>query len=342
MLNIGLVGCGTHANWAVIPAIKGASDKMRLAAVADVNPQNLARVTDSGVAKFSDHKAMIAGAKLDAVYVATLANTHAAISIDAMNAGLHVVCEKPMAMTADECRSMLDVSRRTRRVVAVNFETRYHADHVKIREWIDAGHLGTIEAIHLQNFWDGHKVEGEIGARRKRLCDLAGALDCGIHKADKARYFVGGKWKSIEARGRWFGEDTKQPPHIAVLAELDNNILVTLNASFSYTAYIPHRAYSDVLTIVGTRGVVNHFHDRLGKSAVQLHSADLVTQIESGDTGHANVMVSMLRDFADACGGKTPPPQLALVEDGLQAQIFVDEANRQAWKHRADAPAAAR
>lgn len=335
MLRFGLIGCGTHAQWAVAPALRGAAGRCELVAAADINPDNLQRIEGAHLQRFTDHRRMIADARLDAVYVATLPDTHAAITLDALAAGLHVVCEKPMALSAEDCRKMTEAAARGRRVLAINFETRYHAQMRQVRQWISQGHLGRIEAIHVQSFWDGHKSFGPLSARRKRLTDLSGALDCGIHKADLIRYFCGGSWTEIQARGRWFGEEVRCPPHIAILAELDNGVLATLNASFAYTAAIEPKALSDVMTIVGTEGVINFFEDHTGPAEVRLHSRNLLASIPSKATDHAQVMITLLCDFADAVEGRPPAPEMATGEDGLMAQIFVEQANRQALERRA-------
>ena len=334
-MRFGLIGCGTHANWAVIPALQAVAPRCELVAVADTNAANLAALNLPGVARFADHRQMLAGARLDAVYIATLADSHAQLALDALAAGLHVVCEKPMAMSVDECRQMLAAAAHAQRLLTVNFESRYHPELRQVRAWIAAGHLGRVEAVHIQQLWDGHKIHGEIGARRRRLVELAGGLDCGIHKSDLARYFVGGRWQEIIARGRWFGETVSQPPHIAILAGLDNGVLVTLNASLGYGAQMKAKAFSEAFTVVGDRGVINCFNDRLAQPAlVRLHSDDLEAEVPMEEPGHADVMRLMLRDFADTAEGRTAPPELASGEDGLQAQFFVDEANRQAVAHR--------
>lgn len=335
MLRFGLVGCGTHANWAVIPAIAGAAPQCRLVAVADINPDNLRKAElPPDVARFPDHRGMFAEAKLDAVYVATLADTHAQIAIDALQAGLHVVCEKPMATSREDCRRMLEAADKARRLLTVNFESRYHPEMRQVREWVQAGHLGRVEAIHIQQFWDGHKIWGDIGARRQRLMELAGGLDCGIHKSDIARYLCGGHWKEIIARGRWLGESVSKPPHIAILATLDNGVMATINISMGYGAQMKSTATSNVLTVVGNRGVINAAGDHASPAAVHLHSDTLTASCPLEDPGHAQVMVQMLRDFAAAAEGAPLKPELATGDDGLQSQIFVDEANRQAIEHR--------
>lgn len=334
-MRIGLIGCGTHAKWAVIPAIRLAAPRVELVAVCDVHAPNVENLEVGPVRRYTDHRAMLAAGGLDAVYVATLMDSHARIAIDAFTAGMHVICEKPMASTAEECRQMVEAATLARRILAVNFETRYHAEIKQVRQWIDEGLLGRVEAVHIQDFWDGHKIWGEIGARRKRLTDLAGALDCGIHKADWARYWCGGRWKSITAVGRWFDETVRFAPHIGILAELDTGPMVTLNASFAYSAYIEPKAYSHGVTVVGSRGVISHFDDRTGTTALKLVSAQRSHNLEVTQTDHADAMKQLILDVASAARGEAELTRTtAQGEDGLMAQIFVEEANRQAVARR--------
>ncbi len=340
MIRIGLIGCGTHANWAVVPAIKGASDVLEFAAVCDISQANVDKTDENNknLKRYTDHRKMIADAKLDAVYIATLPDTHAAIAIDALNAGLHTMIEKPMAHSVGECQAILTAAHNAGKYVGVNFELRYHTEFMKLREWVRSGRLGRVRAMHIQNFWDGHKVFGDIGARRKRLVNLAGTLDCGIHKADLARYLLNGPtWTNITGRGRWFGEDIKLPSHTSVLAEFSDGTLVTLNASFAYGAYTPNaRAYSDVWTLVGDRGVVNFFEDRIQPSVLRLHSDTLNEEFPVPHQSHDQVMVETCRDFGRMCITGKSGDRLATGVDGLHAQIFVDKANEDSVKHRLD------
>ena len=333
MLRIGLIGCGTHANWAVSPAIRN-SGRWNLAAVCDINADNLAKIKAPDALRFSDYKAMIREAKLDAVYIATLSNTHAAIAIDAFAAGLNVVVEKPMADTIAECEQMLAAAEKAKRVLAVNFENRYHECHRRIRTTIRSGVLGKVESVHLQQLWDGHKSFGELAARRKRLMDLAGGLDCGIHKLDMVRYYVGGNWEKAHAMGRWFGEDIVQAPHVSILASLDNGVMVSVNASLGYTSQIKPKHMNEVITIVGNKGVISLMGDDHGK--VKIISESVQEEFDHETPGHAEVMVEFMQDVADVVEGKRAVADVTFASgrDGLAAQWLTVEANRQAMETR--------
>ena len=336
-IRIGLIGCGTHGFGAVVPAMRTARG-VRLAAVADLIPANLARLVDKSISKYTDYREMLSREKLDAVYIATRVENHAAAALAAFKSGRHVITEKPMAASIGECRRMIAAARRADKLLAVDFECRYIPGFRQIRAWIAAGHIGRIQAIHLDSMWDGHKIWGAIGERRRRFCDSSGCLDCGIHKLDLARYFNGGgAWRDIRAFGAWFGERVKYPTHIAIMARLDTGALVTVNASFAFTAYIRRRmrgaVFYEGLAILGDKGVIVLHQSPDGKRYIELAGEKLAKTIPFADHGHSSVITLLLNDFAQSIRTRAPLPcEIAAGEDGLAAQSCADEANRLAVK----------
>lgn len=337
VIRFGLIGYGKHGQWAVVPALRAARG-VRLAAVADLSPANLALLGDQSIAAYTDYRRMLRQEQLDAVYVATPVAHHCAAAVAAFRAGRHVIAEKPMAASVAECRRMLAAAHKAGKLLGVDFECRYYPGYRQIREWIAAGRIGRLRAIHIDHMWDGHKVWGEPGARRGRFLDSTGCLDCGIHKLDLARYFNGGgAWRDIHADGAWFGERVKYAPHIAIMARLDRQVLVTVNISFAFTAYIRRRIRGvgyDGLAILGDRGVIVLHQDPNGKRYLELACPTLARTIPFGEHGHASYITLLVNDFARSIRANRPlPPELAAGEDGLQAQACADAANRLAIRH---------
>lgn len=333
MLRFGVVGCGHHGQNVVIPAITEHREHCELAAVADVNPENFQQARKyPGVATYADFHEMIAAERLDAVYVCTTVEAHYDPVVAAFEAGLHVICEKPMADSVERCRRMIAAADKADRRLAITFENRYNPYVRKIREWIAQGALGTVEAIHMQSFWDGHKAFGEMAERRARFIDSSGAMDCGIHTVDLVRYFAGGgEWKDIHAVGAWFGEPRAKAPHLSVLAGLTSGPLASINVSMGYTAQIRATASIHTMTIVGDKGVVDCDGYKDGKRCVTLTSDTLTESIPLAGCGHLKAIGLLADDFADVVEGrKASSEQLADGEDGLAAQIIVEEANAQA------------
>jgi predicted dehydrogenase len=331
-IRLGLVGYGRHSQWAVVPAIRAVRG-IDFAAVADLSPDNLVMLPDPRVSTYLDFRRMIARERLDAVYVATPVEAHAEVVLTALRAGLHVITEKPMAATVAECRRMIAAAARAGRLLVVDFEMRYTPGIRQIRTWIAEGRLGRLGAVHIDHFWDGHKTTGPLAERRRRFCDSSGCLDCGIHRLDLPRYFNGGgSWRDIHATGSWFGEAVRHPTHIAIQARLDTGVLVTVNASFAFTASIPQRlpgANYEALAILGDRGVIVLHQAPDGSCQLQIVSESLSRVVPFERHDHTSAITLLLDDFANAVRtGKPLPPEAATGADGLQAQFIADEANR--------------
>jgi predicted dehydrogenase len=331
MLNVALIGIGHHAQWAVMPALD-ASPECRLEAVCDLREENLQAVKDPSVRRYTDFRRMLADGGFDCVYVATTVEYHPPLVIESLAAGYHVLCEKPLGRNAEECRQMVAAAEKADRRLAVGFENRYNADMRQVRRWIAEGRLGRVEAVHFQEFWDGHKTFGPYSARRAAFIDQSGCLDCGIHRLDLVRYLTGGgRWQNVHALGRWLGEtERKHAVHIGILADLDSGVMATINASFAYAANIETIPRSYGLTIVGDRGVVNWASDGKESLTMTLSSADGVETFPYEELPHTQAIRNMMTDYARVLGGQMDwPEELATGTDGLIAQEILDESLRQ-------------
>lgn len=129
-LKAGIVGCGGIANAKHLPAMKK-SRLYEITAFCDVIPDramNAKRDFGTESAKvFTDYRELLLE-DLDVVYVTTPNRSHAEISIAAMEAGKHVMCEKPMAKTAQEAEKMLETAKRTHRILNIAYQNRYRPD----------------------------------------------------------------------------------------------------------------------------------------------------------------------------------------------------------------------
>ena len=335
-LKFGLIGLGHHGKNAVAPAFFHPDAQAVLVAVCDANLATLDGFERPVESKFSDYRAMLDDADIDAVYVAAGMDIHYDIVMDCIAAGKHVIVEKPMADTLEKCRDMVERAEAANLILAVNFETRYSEQNAILRRWIGNGHLGRIEALHFANMWDGHKRFGPIKERRDRLMELAGALDCGIHKLDQARFLVGGTWKYVEALGAWLDEPSTPPPHIGILGQLSNGVMVTLNASLTWAATIEPRPMVNTLEIAGTDGVAlcRSSYD-YKKMTMELYSATLCETVEIDSTGHTSDIVLLLNEFATVVrNGWTADTIMAGGNDGYWAQFATDAANSSAIRRR--------
>ena len=187
-LTVALVGCGLIGRKRV-QALGGA----RLAACADIVGARAADLaaTAPGCQSFSDWRDMLAKTDCDAVIVATLHDSLAQIAHGALNAGRHVLVEKPAAREASELEPLLPLARAKGLRVRVGFNHRYHRALLKARELVDAGALGELMFVRARY---GHG--GRLGYEREWRADrkLSGGgelIDQGPHLIDLARWFLG-------------------------------------------------------------------------------------------------------------------------------------------------------
>ena len=148
-LAIGIVGLGTFVELAHFPAYLESPyrELVRIAAICDLDPKRLAAVGDKyGLARrFTDHRAMLGGEKLDVVVVATPDHAHTAIALDAIAAGKDVLVEKPLAMKAVEARAIADAADQAGRLVITDFHKREDPCHVEARTRFRRGDYGPLQ-----------------------------------------------------------------------------------------------------------------------------------------------------------------------------------------------------
>ncbi len=184
---IGL-GMGRHHIQRIIPA-----KHARLVAVCDAKPERLKSVGDEfGVEwRTTEYEELLANSEVDAVVVALPNFLHAPVSIAALQAGKHVLCEKPMARTADEAEQMLSASREADRRLMIHFNYRFTPPAVALHSFVQTGGLG--EAYHARSWW--HRTRGIPGLggwfSSKELAGGGPLVDLGVHRLDLALWLMG-------------------------------------------------------------------------------------------------------------------------------------------------------
>ena len=145
-MRAGIIGCGGIANSKHMPAIKklGLTD---LVAFCDLIEEKAVAAKENFGAEdaliFTDYKELLK-LDLDAVYVLTQNRAHSYITVDALNAGKNVLCEKPMAKTSAEAKKMLDAAQKSGKILTIGYQNRYRADSQTLKRLCEEGELGQI------------------------------------------------------------------------------------------------------------------------------------------------------------------------------------------------------
>ena len=185
---VAIVGCGLIGQKRA-KALAGA----RLVACADVvreRAEALAR-TVPGAAASDDWRATVARADVDVVVVATTNESLTQIARGAVEAGKHVLVEKPAARSVHELDSLIDAAGRHRRLVRVGFNHRYHSALRKARELVDSGVAGELMFVRGR-YGHGGRIGYEKEWRANPERSGGGELiDQGVHLIDLSRWFLG-------------------------------------------------------------------------------------------------------------------------------------------------------
>ncbi len=187
---IAFIGCGgiagTHIN-----ALKTMPD-VEIVAGVDIDPARLTNMEEKhGVTSlYKDWKTMLKEVRPDAVSVCTPNGVHMQPTIDALNAGCHVIVEKPMAMNPAECVKMIDAAKKNKKKLTIGFQYRYHPSSQFLKKAADAGEFGDIMFVKCQALRRrGIPNWGVFG--QKKLQGGGPMIDIGVHVIEMAHYVMG-------------------------------------------------------------------------------------------------------------------------------------------------------
>ncbi|PRA79138.1 Gfo/Idh/MocA family protein [Microbacterium sp. MYb66] len=183
----------------------------------------------------SDAVALLEAADIDVVHICTPNATHASLALQALNAGKHVICEKPLATTAEDAKVLAETAAARGRVAAVPFIYRYHPMVREARARIargEAGDLLTLDCSYLQDWMllpsdDDWRVRSESGGASRAFADI------GSHLCDLIEFVIGERIRALSARTRRVfsersGHAVDTEDIVAVLVETESGALGTL------------------------------------------------------------------------------------------------------------------
>jgi len=191
-MKVAVIGCGTIANSAHIPSYMNNGDA-EIKYFCDIIPERAEAAVEKygcGVA-ITDYKIALADDEIEAVSVCTPNNCHSTITIDALNAGKNVLCEKPAAKTYEEALLMQEAQHKTGKILNIGVVNRFNKNVNRIKDLIDSGALG--EVFHVYASFRSHRsIPGLGGAFTTK--DIAGGgvlIDWGVHFLDIIMYACG-------------------------------------------------------------------------------------------------------------------------------------------------------
>ena len=230
----------------VIPGIRKAA-RCEVVAIASRDGEQARAVADQlGIpSAHASYEALLADPGVDAVYIPLPNHMHMDWTIAALRAGKHVLCEKPLAMTADDAQRMVDVAHETGLHLMEAFMYRQHPSWVAAMDLVDSGRIGTLTAVQS---WFSYYNDDATNIRNIVEYGGGALFDIGCYTINLSRMVFGGEPSHIQAsvrRDRATGVDA----HVSAILDFDGGIA-------SFTCAI--RSESDQrVHIYGTKGRIS-------------------------------------------------------------------------------------
>lgn len=296
-IRLAMIGCGRAAESLHLPSAvlcKG----IETTVVVDVDTKRARAVADAyGVKEVRDTTAQVADCA-DAAVVAIPHHLHASVTRQLLESGLHVLVEKPVALSARECRELAELARDRGLILAVAMVRRRFPTARFIKRALERDLLGTIERV---TFREGSPFSWEVNSDFTFRKETGGGVlaDTGAHVLDLL--------------GWWFGEPRVESCRDDAAGGVEAECELDLTLPSGAPAHVElsrTRELANSVRIVGSRAVLEAGSGFAGKISLDLGVEPLTGSAQPADRSYHNVrelFVEQLEDFGRSISAGTPP-----------------------------------
>lgn len=267
MIRVGIIGCGKIAQVRHLPEYED-NQNVEITGLYDMNLERAEKLAEKYKAKAYDScKSLLEDSKIDAVSICVANNAHAETTIAAIKAGKHVLCEKPMAMSIEDCEEMVRVANKSGKILMIAQNQRLTLTHKKAKEIIADGKLGDIVTFRT-TFGHGGPETWGIDSKEgvwffdKEKAIMGAMADLGIHKTDLIQYLLGQKIVETTAKVTTLDKRYADGSLIGVddnaicIYKMDKGTIGTMTASWTY-----YGKEDNSTVIYGTKGILRIYDD---------------------------------------------------------------------------------
>ncbi len=266
-MKIGIIGCGKIAQQRHIPEYLE-NEHAKLVGYYDLNLARAEALAEEfGGGAYATYQELLANKEIEAVSVCTPNFTHAEIAISAMQAGKHVLCEKPMATTLEDSEAMVRAANETGRFLMIGHNQRLTKTHIKAKQLIESGTIGRILSFQTIFGHSGPETWSidpgkDVWFFDKNKSAMGAMADLGVHKTDLIHFLTGqvvvettaslNTLEKRDANGDLIGVDD----HTICIYRLSGGAVGTMTASWL------HFGSEDNSTVLfGTEGIMRIYGD---------------------------------------------------------------------------------
>ncbi|GAC1649268.1 MAG: Gfo/Idh/MocA family oxidoreductase [Acidobacteriaceae bacterium] len=316
MVRYGILGFGHHAEKRLMPAFASAH-KSRPTAFWR-NNQALAADTERryGVTAHSTIESLCRSDDVDAVFLTSPDALHLEHAEIAFAHGKPVLCEKPMAMTAEQCERMIAAAERAHVPLAVAHVMRFQQSVNTARDWIASGRLGDVLAAKAEFTYPG-LASPRIWITDAKLACGGPTGDVGVHCFDTLRYVLQYEVTAV------YANTTADEASGAVEASASIQMMFSRNAAAHVfvTTRAPYRTY---LEVIGTQRTLECRNAFWVDGPVEIVLVEDSREVERATCDNSGCYAAQFDAFADTVRLGTPFPCTA--QDGLKNQRIIDAA----------------
>lgn len=317
MIRIGIIGCGKIAQVRHIPEYADNPDA-KLCAFYDLDIARAGELAEKyGGKAYDTAEALLADPEIDAVSICAANYAHAELTIKALDAGKHVLCEKPMATKLDDCEAMVECAGKNGRFLMIGHNQRLAKAHSKAKQLIDDGLIGNIVSFRT-TFGHGGPETWSINPGKnvwffdKKRAAMGAMADLGVHKTDLIQYLTGqrvirttARLVTLDKRGE-DGQLISVDDNAVCIYEMSGGAFGTMTASWTH-----YGAEDNSTVLYGTKGIMRIYDDPVHSIVVTLADGTVqnfdVEQIQTND----NQTKSGVIDLWVSCLKNNTPPEIS-------------------------------
>jgi predicted dehydrogenase len=336
-VKVGIIGCGSIAEFRHAPEYVD-NPQAEIVAYYDPKTERAERLAGLyGGNVVDDYKKITQNPAIEAISNCSTNEMHHIITIDALEHGKHVLCEKPMAITLKDAQKMVEAGKRSSKILMIAHNQRLAAAHQKAKEILTCGQLGrvitfaTVFGHKGPEYWSENKSKSTWFFNKNRsVFGVAG--DLGIHKFDLIRYLLDDEIQEVSS---FIGTLDKKLENGSLIPVNDNmisllrtkkGVMGTLTVSWTY-----YGAEDNSTTLFCEKGIMKVYGDPQYQIRVSnINNEEILYKVGQIQTNESQSKSGVIDAFIDCIVNNKPP--LISGEDGLKSVQIVLAAIESAEK----------
>jgi predicted dehydrogenase len=317
MINFGIIGFGLHAVKRLMPGFALAKN----CRVTALSRRDLAKAHESArqydiPLAFDSAEELCRSPQVDAVFIATPNSSHLQDVLIAAACGKPVLCEKPMAINADQCRQMVEAAHQARVLLGVAQVFRFEESTTWLREQVAAGNIGRPVFARSEFSFPADRTHARTWINDPAIAGGGPVADVGVHCVDALRFILQDEVLRVSAR-EIAGNPGNVEAGAALLLEFSRGTLATVMVSF-------RAEYRTPLELVGESGVLSGDDALNVERPIHLELRRGGTVVEARTVSNHLAYARQVDAFAAAVEGKAKFPIPG--EEGCRNQEILDAA----------------